>query len=551
MTTATPTRKKRSRKQAAPPTAIQIGPRTVPKRTLGWEILGWTKEYLLQPDGPEAGQPWNFTDEQSLFILNWYAIDKTGRFVYRYGMLRRMKGWGKDPVGAALCCIEFVGPCRFERWEGKQPVAQSHYAAWVQVAAVSRDQTRNTMTLFPGMLSPKAIEEFGIDMGKEIIYAEHGRKRIEAVTSSPRALEGGRSTFILKNETHHWLAPNEGHEMAKVIARNAAKSRDGSSRVLAISNAHAPGEDSDAEHDFEAWKKIDQGLSLATGILYDCSEAPETDLDDDASVLAGINAVRGDSFWVSPERLLAEIRDPRTTPAMARRFYLNQIVAEEDKPFDSKRWGELANPELVADGRLITLGFDGSENRDHTALIGTDILTGYQWVVGYWQPEELPDGEMRINVASVDETVQYAFEKWQVWRMYADPYKWSRYLSKWAGEHGGDVVVSWSTTLYRKMAFSLAQYRTAMVRGDLAHDGDPRFAASIANAHKHMQQFRDDDGELMWIIQKERPDSPLKIDAAMAGCLSWQAREDAIASGAEVDEPVGVFFAGDREEVEA
>jgi hypothetical protein len=46
--------------------------------------------------------------------------------------------------------------------------------------------------------------------------------------------------FILKNETHHWRDNNDGLEMAKVIARNAAKSRDGSSRVLAISNAHDP-----------------------------------------------------------------------------------------------------------------------------------------------------------------------------------------------------------------------------------------------------------------------------------------------------------------------
>jgi hypothetical protein len=35
---------------ATAPAAIEIGPRTVPKRTLGWEILGWTKEYLLQPE---------------------------------------------------------------------------------------------------------------------------------------------------------------------------------------------------------------------------------------------------------------------------------------------------------------------------------------------------------------------------------------------------------------------------------------------------------------------------------------------------------------------
>lgn len=551
MTTRT-TAKPHAVADAPPPVpAIRIGPTSIPppEQTLGWQILGWTREYLLQPDGPDAGQPWVFTDEQARFILNWYAIDNAGRFAYRYGMFRRMKGHGKDPLGAALCCIEFVGPCRFAaRAKDGTPVAQSHMAAWVQTAAVSRDQTRNTMTLFPGMFSPLAIEEFGIDIGKEIIYAERGRRRIEAVTSSPRALEGGRATFVLKNETHHWVGPNDGHEMAKVIARNAAKSRDASARVLAISNAHAPGEDSDAEHDYEAWKKIEQGLvpGDAADILYDSLEAPETDIEDDAQVLHAVTAARGDSTWVSPERLLAEIRDPRTTPAMARRFYFNQIVAEEDKPFDRVRFEELGRARplgyLVPERELITLGFDGSLSRDHTALIGTEVATGHQWVAGYWEPIMNASGELTIPFAEVDETVADAFERWQVWRMYADPYKWGTYLSKWAGQFGGEHVVSWPTTLYRKMAFALAEYRAAISAGDLSHDGDRRFIAAIANAHKHMMNFRDDDGELMWIIQKERPDSPLKIDAAVAGCLSWIARADAIAAGALQDEPAGVMF---------
>lgn len=534
------------------PAGLRIGPVSVPpdNRTLGDVVYRWIVEYLLQPDGPDAGQPFKPTREQSRFLLNWYALDERGRFVYRYGMLRRMKGWGKDPMGAVLCCVEFLGPCRFAGWRDGQPVAEPHSAAWIQTAAVSRDQTRNTMTLFPGMLSPKAITEYGIDLGKEIIYAERGRKRIEAVTSSPRALEGGRATFTLKNETHHWIGSNEGHEMAKVIARNAAKSRDGSSRVLAISNAHAPGEDSDAEHDWETWRKIDQGVSKIRDVLYDSLEAPgDTDLEDDESLRAGILAARGDSHWLDADRLLAEIRDPRTTPAMARRFYLNQIVAEEDKPFDSERFAALRRDFYVPpDGAAITLGFDGSglvveRRRDHTALIGSEIVTGHQWVAGYWEPEELPNGDLGIDSGAVDAVVADVFERYQVWRMNADPYKWGRWLSEWAGRYGADRIVSWPTTSYRKMAFALAQYRTAITAGDLSHDGDSRFVASIANSHKHMHHFRDDDGELCWTIQKERPDSPMKIDAAVAACLSWEARTAAIAAGANTpEEEVTVEF---------
>ena len=512
----------------------------LPTHTLGWDILGWTAEYLLQPDGPLAGDPWKFTQEQARFLLWWYAVDERGRFIYRSGMLRRMKGWGKDPFAAAICGVEFVGPCRFDRWENGQPIGERHYSAWIQAAAVSREQTRNLMTIFPAMMSPKMIAEFGVDVGKEIIYANNGRQQIQAVTSSPRALEGGRATCVIKDETHHWLGSNEGHEMSKVIARNVAKSRDGSSRVLAISNAHAPGENSDAQSDYETAQKIAQA-GLASDFLYDSLEAPEgIDLDDDGAVLSGVLAACGDSEWVSPDRLLAEIRDPRTSPAMARRFYLNQIVAEEDKPFDYEQWLTLGKPDyVVPDGALITLGFDGSTKRDHTALIGTEIATGHQWVVGYWEPIETRAGEIEIPFFEVDATVDAAFTRWKVWRGNFDPFYWRDMVAAWAGRYGADIVVSWDTTKYGKMAFSLLAYREAIQTGALSHDGDPRFAACIQNAHKHMLSMTDDDGNRLWVIQKERPDSPLKIDAAMAGCLSWEAYTAAIAAGAST-EPVGI-----------
>jgi hypothetical protein len=34
---------------------IRIGPSGIANRTLGWQILGWSRTYLLQPDGPT---PW-------------------------------------------------------------------------------------------------------------------------------------------------------------------------------------------------------------------------------------------------------------------------------------------------------------------------------------------------------------------------------------------------------------------------------------------------------------------------------------------------------------
>jgi hypothetical protein len=41
----------------------------------------------------------------------------------------------------------------------------------------------------------------------------------------------------------------------------------------------------------------------------------------------------------------------------------------------------------------------------------------------------------------------------------------------------------------------------------------------------------DETGQYLWILRKERPDSPHKIDGAMAAILSWEARNDAVAAG--------------------
>jgi phage terminase large subunit-like protein len=83
------------------------------------------------------------------------------------------------------------------------------------------------------------------------------------------------------------------------------------------------------------------------------------------------------------------------------------------------------------------------------------------------------------------------------------------------------------------MAYAVRAYRDAILDGSLSHDGHPVYEAHVGNAvRKELPGLRDEDGEPLWLIRKERPDSPKKIDLAMAGCLSWEARGDAIAAGA-------------------
>lgn len=511
----------------------------LPDLTLGWDVLAWTEAFYRQPDGPSAGKSWEFTAEQTRWLLWWYAIDRQGNFLYRDGMLRRVKGWGKDPIGAAVSGVEFVGPCRFDGFDAQgEPVAKPHPAGWVLVAAVSKDQTRTTMSLFPGLFSDAALAEYSIDLGKEIIYAHRGRARIEAVTSSPRALEGPRTTFTLKNETQHWLKNNDGHAMAKVIARNAVKSRDGAARRLALSNAHQPGEDSDAEHDWEAAQRIEQGKSRSTAFMYDSIEAPpDLDISDEALLREGLRLAAGDSTWLNVDGHVEEIYDPRSSVADSRRFYLNQIVAAEDAWVAPFEWDALdvtegdGDPPEVAAGEQVTLGLDPSATDDHTVLQGCRVSDGYVFNLGIWDPAEQPDGEAPRE--AIDAAVRQAFDRFEVVAFLADLHPFESYVDRWAEDLGADLLVksspkhaiAWDMRSKKKEAtVEYERLHDEIVEGAFKHDGNRKVRQHFHNARRRPNAWGVSVG-------KETRESARKIDSVPSTMLARLGRRMFLTSG--------------------
>lgn len=91
------------------------------------------------------------------------------------------------------------------------------------------------------------------------------------------------------------------------------------------------------------------------------------------------------------------------------------------------------------------------------------------------------------------------------------------------------------------MSYALEGFDTAIKTGALSHSGDPDLTRHIGNAHKHELNMRDEEGRPLWLIQKERRDSPHKIDLAMAAVLSWEARTHAIAAGATEEKKKSVY----------
>jgi hypothetical protein len=519
--------------------------------TLGWHVLERMTEALAAPDRAEY-EPFILTDEQAQFVLHWYRVDPvTGRRIYRRSVLSRPKGWGKSPLGAAVCTAEAlfdVVPDGFDA--NGEPVGRpwaSVRTPWVQLAAVSEDQTKNAWLPLLEMLrdGPACDLYPGLEPMETFVNLPSGR--IEYVTSAGPSKEGNRPVFVLLDQTEAWVPSNGGKKLAATLRRNAGKI---GGATMEVPNAFEPGAESVAEDSAQFIKAISEGRVRTKGLLYDHREAPpDTDMADEESLLAGLAEAYGDSAdvnggWVDIGRLVQEIWDPDTDPSDARRYYLNQIIAASDAWFAPFEWAAVSRADLIVlPTDAVTLGFDGSHGRtrgnaDATALIGCRVRDGHLFELAVWEAPAGPQNhEWQAPAVEIDLAVRQAFRTYNVVGFYADPAKWESYVAEWEAAFGKELKVKaapahpiewWMTGQPTKTVRALEQFHTATVNGELSHDGSSILARHVLNARR-----RNSRAGLQ--IAKEHPDSDRKIDAAVAAVLAFEARMAALALPAVED----------------
>lgn len=515
--------------------------RKVPKRTLGWGIIEWIEAYLCHGPGDIQGTPFSevpLTDEQCRFLLWAYALRANGRRLIRRAFLSRPKGWAKSELAGAIAVAEGLGPVRFDGWGArKQPVGRPVTSPEILCVATEEGQAGNTydnvVVMGTYLLENHGDEFGGLDVGLTRTFIPGGGE-ITPVTAKARSKDGGKSTHCVFDETH--LYDNrELRELHAMIRRNLGKRAVAEPWSHETSTMYRPGAGSVAEATHDYAKKVAAGEIRDDSLLFDHRQAPEEfDWNDDDALREALRAGYGDADFLDLDRIIKEIRDPQVEEADSRRYWLNQVVQAAEQAINPARWAALADAKhVVADRSLVVLGFSGHRFRDATALVGTEVQSGHQFVVRVWErPPDAP-ADWEVPEGEVDEEVTAAFDRFDVWRLYGDPPYWESALDRWAGRWEKRVV-RWWTSRNKPWAYALRAYLTAIRTGELSNDGNSAMARHMANAMKReVPNLRDEESRPLWVIAKEHDSSPKVINAAKAGCLAWEARGDAIAAGAK------------------
>lgn len=276
--------------------------------------------------------------------------------------------------------------------------------------------------------------------------------------------------------------------------------------------------------------------------------------------------------WIDVRGAMADIWDPSTDVGNSMRYYFNTLASASDAWLsdgmvsshvefehmyrsaagvdldEAEIWREEISPEDE-----ITLGFDGSLSDDSTALVGCRVRDGLLFLIKLEQkPEGLDGRDWRVDVAAFDRRAREILDEFNVVGFFADVAYWRDVIIGWERDYGdrlkvsprahGDPIRFWTNNWRREMMQILVDVHTAFMKdwvpcdddddpniGGIALMGDPRLVAHFRNAR------RKDLKSGGYLIYKETPNSPQKIDACMAGLLAYAARIRYLESG-QVDD---------------
>lgn len=517
--------------------------------SLGPLVCQFIEECLVFGPGDLRGMPAVLDDEKRALIWRIYEVypkghPQAGRRRFKRCALSLAKGLAKTELAAwiAACELHPEAPVRCVAFDRRgNPLGGPVKDPYIPMVAYTEEQSDELCYHTLRVILEEGPLRNDFDVGLDRIMRKRGDGKAVSLSAAPNARDGARTTFGIEDETHWWTLPRlkQAHQ---TMAANLPKRKLADPWSLEVTTAPEPGAGSVAEATMEYAKAIHEGRISDASMFFFHREASEHDLETEAGARAAVIEASGPAAaWRDIDAIVGLWKDPTTDRTYWERVWLNRLVKASSKAFDALAWAELRAKECpVQDGDLIVLGFDGALFHDSTGLVATHVPTGYQFVLGAW---ECPYGrtDWQVPEGEVDDAVSAAFERYTVWRMYADPPYWQSWVAAWAGRYGDKVVVEWWTNRRNQMTRALEGFNTAIQSSALSHDGSDILARHIANAHKHELPQRDEQGKPLWLIRKERSDSPHKIDVAMAAVLSWEARTDAITAGAQSAGEAGVF----------
>lgn len=535
--------------------------------TLGPALADFIEERCVFGPGSLAGRPAVLDAEKRAALYRLYEVYPqghrlAGRRRFQRGAIEWRKGLAKTEFAAwvTFCELHPEAPVRCDGFDASgNPVGKPVQFPYIPMLAHTQEQVAE---LAYGVL--KYVVEEGPDSGffdaslERIIRLGSGGQaegRAVPVANAPGSRDGALTTFQHADEPHRLYLPSHKHAH-ETMSANLSKRALEDPWMLYTSTAGQPGqnsiqEDVRAEAEMIARGEIDDPALFffarwAGDEHKDLVARPATKdspavtaADALANRVVAIADATGPAGEYGPgqfENIAKQWDRPKADHAYLERVWLNRWRKSNSMAFDSAKVSGLSSPgTVIPNGAFVTIGFDGARFRDATGFVMTDIVTGVQQLVGGWErPADVDEWE--VDEVEVTDLLADVMSRFKVWRLYGDPPHWTETMGSWS-VRWPDQVEEWWTARPKVMAYTLREYVEAIDSGSITFGGTAEqnddLIRHIGNAGRKDLRILDDQGQPLWVLQKQDGKQDLKFDFAMASVLSWKACLDARKSGAK------------------
>ncbi|UTN91388.1 terminase large subunit [Gordonia phage Outis] len=548
--------------------------------TLGPQVADFIEANFTYGPGSLQGQPARLTDDQRRVLYRayehfpkghkLYGMDMSGRRRFQRVSWSVRKGSAKTEFMAWVtgCELHPDAPVRFngyieditedqeQAWTEEDQERYTQYGLapgravnnpYIPLLAYTKDQTEElAFGALRSILETAPDADRLFDIGKQRIIRknEYGAEdgKCHALAGNPNSADGARTTFQGLDETHR-LYTDTHRDAIETMLQNLPKRPMEDPWQLAITTAGEPGQGSYAEDEYKEGIACAAGKKKSEGFYFLHRQAPDGSKFNtmqqrmEAIWWATSPSVRE---WTRFDSIAANWDREGADTQYLERVWTNRWTQTASQAFNRDEFEALGDSRFrIPDGAFVTVGFDGAKFQDSTGFVVTDIETGRQNVLGFWErPDDSVLGKnadgtrvkWQVPEAEVNATFDDIMRRFKVWRVYADPPHWVETVGHWHAKHPDQVYEFWTKEPTR-MYYAVKGYRSAISSGDVSHDGDPDFVDHIGNAGKRTTRGEDEDGQPRFVLTKISYER--KFDLAMAGILSWEARMDAINEGAE------------------
>jgi hypothetical protein len=209
---------------------------------LGYALADWIETYLIHGPGDVQGQEIEL-DPEILTVHRLLLRDRRpGPAPLDEAVLSRAKGRAKSEYAGMLVVAEALAPVRFDHWaeagevsdwgyeyEKGEPVGRPVTYPFIRCLATEETQAGNTYANVTYMLehSEALAEDYpGVDIGNDWQTSTRvflpGGGEIRPSTASSAAKDGGKESFSVADETHLYVLP-ELRDMYETVQRNTMK----------------------------------------------------------------------------------------------------------------------------------------------------------------------------------------------------------------------------------------------------------------------------------------------------------------------------------------